>query len=54
MPVNDDIEMKGAHRDGTPQPPKTEEPPSTGMVVFSVSFYLVAAIVVSWSSLRSA
>ncbi|BGP22633.1 DUF250 domain contaning protein [Rhodotorula toruloides] len=47
VPVDDDIEMKGAahHRDGTPQPPKTEEPPSTGMVVFSVSFYLVAAIV---------
>lgn len=27
--------------------PKVEEPASRGMVIFSVSFYLVAAIVVS-------
>ncbi|GAA6058166.1 hypothetical protein JCM3770_007038 [Rhodotorula araucariae] len=53
VPVDDGIELKNAQqRAGSPQPPRSpaprpgdEPPPSRAMVIFSVLFYLVAAIV---------
>jgi GDP-fucose transporter C1 len=50
VPNEETIEMKeSGSTSSTPHPPKgnDEPPPSRGMVIFSVLFYLVAAIVVS-------
>lgn len=52
VPVAEDVELEqrnGGAEQQAPQKPRpqgAEPPPSQAMVVFSVSFYLVAAIVV--------
>lgn len=48
VPAEEAIEMGDPSKAYSEKPaPKVEEPASRGMVIFSVSFYLVAAIVVS-------
>lgn len=48
VPNDEAIEMKESGSGSTPLPKAADEPPpSRGMVIFSVLFYLVAAIVVS-------
>lgn len=52
VPVADEVEMqqrRSAEFEAAsqkPAPPASDPPPSQAMVVFSVSFYLIAAIVV--------
>ena len=57
VPNEETIEMKesgSTSSSSSPHPPKQsdEPPPSRGMVIFSVLFYLVAAIVVSFALFR--